>query len=147
MLLDQRFGRLCFSRRKYNLKCNVTFWWLVHLFHWEMVLVRTKLNREYVVYLSGVNHPTDPHLLDLVHDTPHFKSSSHTPYAKSRSPTPLIETRFLNGQIETRFTNHLYWLSDWPYHVTVLKYTTIQTIQTTKWIITKQTTQSPKNTL
>ena len=59
-----------------------------------------------MVYLSGLNHPTDPHLLYLVPDTPCFESSSHTPYVKSRFPTPLIETRFLNGQIETRFTNH-----------------------------------------
>ena len=50
MLLDQRFGRLRFLRKIYNPKCNVTFSWSVALIHWEMVLVRTKLNRECVVY-------------------------------------------------------------------------------------------------
>ena len=71
-----------------------------------MVLVRTNLNREYVVYPSGLDHPTDPHLLDLVHDAPCFDSSSHTPYVKIGFPTPSIEIGFLKGWIETRFTNH-----------------------------------------
>ena len=48
-----------------------------------------------MVYPSGVNRSADPHLLDIVHDTPHFKSRSHTPYAKSRFHTPLIEIGFL----------------------------------------------------
>ena len=71
-----------------------------------MVLTRTNLNRGYVAYPPGLNHSTDTLLLDLVPDTPHFKSRSHTPYVKTGFPTPLIEIGFLNGQIETRFTNH-----------------------------------------
>ena len=89
MLLDQRFGRLRFSRKKYNLKCNVTFCWLVVLIHWEMVLVRTKLNRECVVYPTGLNHHADPHLLYLVHDTPCFKSRSSYPLCQNWFPYPL----------------------------------------------------------
>ena len=61
-----------------------------------------------MVYPVGLNHPTDPHLLDLVPDTPHLESSSHTPYVKSRFPTPLIEIGFLKGWIGTRFANQLY---------------------------------------
>ena len=36
MLLDQRFGRLCFSKKKYNLKCNVTFccWFICSTERW-----------------------------------------------------------------------------------------------------------------
>ena len=73
-----------------------------------MVLVRTKLNREYVVYPSGVNHPADTHLLDIVPDTPHFESSSHTSYVKIGFHTPSIEIGFLKGWIETRFMNQPY---------------------------------------
>ena len=60
-----------------------------------MVLVRTKLNRECIVYPSGVNRSADTYLLDIVHDTPCFESSSHTPYVKTGSHTPLIEIGFL----------------------------------------------------
>ena len=80
-----------------------------------MVLVRTELNREYVVYPSGANRSADTLLLDIVHDTPllelgtdtpQSESSSHTPYVESRFPTPLIEIGFLKGWTESRFTNH-----------------------------------------
>ena len=61
-----------------------------------------------MVYPVGVNHPTDPHLLNLVHDTPQSESSSHTPYVKTGFPTPSIEIGFLKGWIGTRFVNQLY---------------------------------------
>lgn len=80
-----------------NQKHNVTFCWLVVLIHWDMVLVRTNLNRECAVYPSGVSHSADTYLLDLVHDTPHFKSSFHTPYVKIGFPTPSIEIGFHKG--------------------------------------------------
>jgi len=60
-----------------------------------MVLVRTKLNREHVLYPSGVNRSADTLLLDLVHDTRCFESSSHTPLIKIGFHTPLIEIGFL----------------------------------------------------
>ena len=73
-----------------------------------MVLVRTKLNIEYVVYPTGLNHSTYPHLLYLVHDTPCINLVRHTPYVKTRFPTPSIETRFHKVWIETRFVNQPY---------------------------------------
>ena len=94
MLIYQRFWRLRFSKKICTLKCNVTFWWSVALIHWEMVLVRTKLNREYVVYPSGVNHSSDTLLLDLVHDTLLLELDTHTPHFKSSSSYPLCQNWF-----------------------------------------------------